>query len=322
MAARDPVERLSKEGLVLKRALDAPRGVVFKAWTDAKQLAQWWGPHGFTNPVCELDLRPGGALRIDMRAPDGTVYPMTGVFQEIAEPERLVFTSAALDPARKPLFEVLNTVTFAEKRGKTTVTVHARVVRRLTTRAASYLEGMEEGWTQTLERLEAHVAKAGKAGTGPSPAGEGSDREIVLTRVLDAPRKLVFAAWGDPVHIGNWLGPRGFTTTVREMNFRPGGVWRYVMHGPDGTDYDNKVEYLEIVPPERIVYDHGSDVADDPARFRVTATFADLGGKTRLTLRSVFPSKAHRDGAVEFGAVAGGEQTLERLGEHLAKKNR
>ena len=136
---------------------DAPRELVFKAWTDPERLKRWWGPKNFTNPVCEIDLRPGGAIRIHMRGPDGTVYPMTGVFQEIVEPERLVFTSAALDQEGNPPFEVLNTVTFAEQGGKATQTLQARVVKR-TAKAAPYLAGMEAGWTQTLERLEAYVA--------------------------------------------------------------------------------------------------------------------------------------------------------------------
>jgi uncharacterized protein YndB with AHSA1/START domain len=145
--------------VVFTRILNAPRDLVFQAWTDPTHLAQWWGPHGFTNPVCELDVRPGGAIRVHMRGPDGTVYPMTGVYQEIVEPERLVFTSAALDEEGKPLFEVRNTVTFAEQGGKTTLTLQARVVKS-TAEAAPYLEGMEVGWTQTLERLEAHMTKA------------------------------------------------------------------------------------------------------------------------------------------------------------------
>ena len=88
--------------LTLTRTLNAPRSLVFKAWTDPKQLAQWWGPKGFTNPVCELDLRVNGEIRIDMRAPDGKVYPMAGAYREIVEPERLVFTAAALDATGKP----------------------------------------------------------------------------------------------------------------------------------------------------------------------------------------------------------------------------
>ncbi len=152
---KDTVKSRERE-LVITRVFDAPRERVFDAWIDPEQLAQWWGPNGFTNPVCEIDVRPGGALRIDMRAPDGTVYPMTGAFREIARPKRLIFTSAALDRAGKPLFEVLNTVTFAERGGKTTLTVRARV-SKATAEAAPYLEGMDEGWSQSLDRLGAHV---------------------------------------------------------------------------------------------------------------------------------------------------------------------
>lgn len=144
--------------LTLTRICGAPRALVFKAWTDPTQLAQWWGPHGFTNPVCEIDARPAGAIRIHMRGPDGTVYPMTGVFREIVESERLVFTSCALDREGNPLFEVLTTVTFAEQGSRMTLTMSARVLN-LTAAAAPYVEGMEEGWTQSLERLAAHVAK-------------------------------------------------------------------------------------------------------------------------------------------------------------------
>ncbi len=145
--------------LVLTRVFDAPRKLVFKAWIDPKHLAQWWGPHGFTNPVCELDLRPGGALLIHMRGPDGAVYPMKGVFHEIVEPERLVFTSAVDDEDGNTRLEVLNTVTFSESGGKTTLNLQARVVKA-TSEAAPMLKGMEEGWKQSLERLAEYVARA------------------------------------------------------------------------------------------------------------------------------------------------------------------
>jgi len=145
--------------LVLTRVFDAPRELVFKAWTDPKQVAQWWGPRGFTNPVCDLDVRPGGAIRIHMRGPDGTVYPMTGVYNEVVEPERLVFTSAALDADGNPMFEVLTTVTFAEQSGKTKQILRARVIKS-TAEAAPYIKGMEAGWTQSLERLAESLVKA------------------------------------------------------------------------------------------------------------------------------------------------------------------
>ena len=133
---------------------------MFKAWTDPKHLAKWWGPRGFTNPVCELEARPGGVIRIDMHGPDGVVYPMKGVGHEIVEPERLVFTSCAHeDKEGNPGIEVLNTVTFVEQDGKTKLTLQAVVVRAAP-EAARALEGMEAGWTQSVERLEASLANA------------------------------------------------------------------------------------------------------------------------------------------------------------------
>jgi uncharacterized protein YndB with AHSA1/START domain len=150
-----------EQELVLTRVFDAPRELVFKVWTDPKHVAQWWGPRGFTNPVCELDLRPGGAILIHMRGPDGIVYPMTGTYQEIVRPERLVFTSAALDSNGNPMFEVLTTVTFAVESGKTKQILRARVIKK-TAQAAPYLAGMEAGWTQSLERLAAYVSTESK----------------------------------------------------------------------------------------------------------------------------------------------------------------
>jgi len=122
--------------LVFSRIFDAPRALMWTAWTDPAHVARWWGPNGVTNPVCALDLRPGGAIRVDMRGADGSVSSMAGVFHDIVEPERLVFTTNA----------------FAEHDGKTTVTLHAVIVTSSPTVAAS-VAGMEEGWTQSLDRL-------------------------------------------------------------------------------------------------------------------------------------------------------------------------
>jgi uncharacterized protein YndB with AHSA1/START domain len=145
--------------LTLTRVFDAPRSLVFRMWTESKHMAQWWGPHGFTNPVCEIDARPGGAIRIHMRGPDGVVYPMVGTFREFVEPERLVFTAVAQDQAGTPLLEALTTVTFEQQGGKTKITVQAKAVG-LAPVAPQMLAGMEAGWTQSLERLEALVANS------------------------------------------------------------------------------------------------------------------------------------------------------------------
>ncbi len=145
--------------LTITRILDAPRALVFKAWTEAEHLAQWWGPKGFTNPVCEIDLRPGGALRIVMRAPDGAEYPMKGIFREIVPPERLVFTNIAVDAAGNSLLEGLTTVTFAEHGAKTKLTLQTRAVA-LVAQAERMVGGMEAGWTQSIDRLTVYVARA------------------------------------------------------------------------------------------------------------------------------------------------------------------
>jgi uncharacterized protein YndB with AHSA1/START domain len=165
MAAATSAVQPNERTVVITRVFDAPRELVWQAWTDPGHMAQWWGPHGFTNPVCELDVRPGGALRIVMRAPDGTEYPMRGVFREVVKPERLVFTAVAEDERGNALLEALTTVTFAEDAHKTKLTVHARAVG-LAPVAARMLEGMQAGWTQSLEKLEAHVTAAGGQAAG------------------------------------------------------------------------------------------------------------------------------------------------------------
>ena len=149
------------------------------------------------------------------------------------------------------------------------------------------------------------------------------DREILLTRVFDAPRDLVFKVWTDPEHVARWWGPRGFTNTIHEMDVRPGGVWRFTMHGPGGVDYLNKIVFIEVARPERLVYDHGGGEEGDSDRFHATITFAEEGGKTRVTMRTLFASAAERDRVVkEVRAIEGGNQTLDRLGEYLAKLSR
>jgi uncharacterized protein YndB with AHSA1/START domain len=148
---------------------------------------------------------------------------------------------------------------------------------------------------------------------------KSGDREIVITRVLEAPRELVWQDWTDPKQVPQWWGPRGFTTTTHKMEVKPGGVWRFVMHGPDGRDYQNKITYLEVVRPERLVYKHGGEEDLEPVQFQTTVTFEEFGGQTKVTLQMVFPSAEERDRVVkEYGAIEGGQQTLARLSEHLA----
>lgn len=155
------------------------------------------------------------------------------------------------------------------------------------------------------------------AQAAPDNASATADREIILTREFNAPRDLVFQAWTDPAHLPHWFGPNGFSLTIYEIDVRPGGMWRYMMHGPDGTDYPNRMVYQEVVRPERLVYLHGEDVDDDPNAFHVTVRFDEEGGRTRVTSRMVFNTVAQREEAAGFGAIELGQQTMERLAAHL-----
>ncbi|MDC0673593.1 SRPBCC domain-containing protein [Nannocystis radixulma] len=145
-----------------------------------------------------------------------------------------------------------------------------------------------------------------------------ADRELVITRVFSAPRELVWKVWTDPAHVVRWWGPRGHSTTIREHDVRPGGVWRYVMHGPNGVDYDNRIRYTEVVAPERLVYHHDADRDDDDDQsFHVTVTFQIRGEQTEVVMRTLFRSAAVRDRMAQF-ASAGAASTFDRLGELLA----
>jgi uncharacterized protein YndB with AHSA1/START domain len=145
-------------------------------------------------------------------------------------------------------------------------------------------------------------------------------RSIIGTRVFDAPRDLVFSAWTNPMHLAQWWGPNGFTTTTHSFEFRAGGVWRFVMHGPDGRDYQNRITFDEIMPPERIVYRHSGGDDVEPVQFTQTVTFEDLGnGQTRMTWHGKFPSAEERAHVIrEYGADKGLVQTMARLADYAA----
>jgi uncharacterized protein YndB with AHSA1/START domain len=141
-----------------------------------------------------------------------------------------------------------------------------------------------------------------------------SDREIVSTRDFRAPRELVFKAFSDPTWLVHWWGPKGFTNTFQMFDMRPGGFWRFVMHGPDGVDYENESVFVEIVKPERIVFRHLRPVHE----FQMTVTFVEQDGKTRLTWRMLFPSAAECDRAKMY-VVDANEQNFDRLEAQLLK---
>ena len=169
---------------VITRTFDAPRDLVYRAWTEPKHMAQWWGPHHFTNPICEMDVRPGGRWRIVMRDPAGNEHPAKGEYREVVPPERLVWTidhselsdewHALVNPSHRkgdprPAIEVVNTVTFDDVGGKTQLTIRLQF-ESAQARAALVKLGMSEGWSQSLERLTNELALFTKKGTTCSPS--------------------------------------------------------------------------------------------------------------------------------------------------------
>ncbi|MEU8223292.1 SRPBCC family protein [Kribbella sp. NPDC048915] len=150
-----------------------------------------------------------------------------------------------------------------------------------------------------------------------SEVGVTADREVAVSRIVDAPRELVFEVFTDVRHLSQWWGPEGFSTTTRSFEFGVGGVWDFTMHGPDGTDYSEWIRWTAITPPERIELLHGES-ADDPNAFESVLTFEPEGTATRVELRTVFPTRELRDQAVEqYHAVEGGRQTLAKLATYV-----
>jgi len=290
---------------VITRVFDAQRDIVYAAWTEPRHMAHWWGPREFTTPACEMDVRPGGAYRVVMRGADGVEYPITGIYREVVKSERLVMT---MDCSGHP-------AAWHDLNGKTRLTVHVRF-GSIAIRDAMLKMGMHAGWSQSLERLAelTQPTITPPMNTQENPAST-ADREIVTTRVFNASRDLVWQAWTDPKHLVQWWGPDGFTTTMQVMDVRPGGEWRFIMHGPDGRNYQNDSVYVEVEKPSRLVYDHVAP------KFRATATFEEQGEGTRVTLRMVFESvDVYQTVVKQYGAVEGAQQTFQRLADHLARK--
>ena len=146
-----------------------------------------------------------------------------------------------------------------------------------------------------------------------------AEREIVISREIDAPRERVWEAFTDPEQLIQWWGPEGFTNTFNSIDIKEGGVWDFDMHGPDGVDYPNKIVYEELIKPSKISYTHSGLDKEDFVEFQTTFTFEEVDGKTNLTLRLVFATAAEKEKQVKFGAVEGGNSTLKKLADFLAK---
>jgi uncharacterized protein YndB with AHSA1/START domain len=255
--AKGPEDLIGRE-FIITREFAAPRELVFQAWTDPKHLAQWWGPRGFTNPVCEWDVRPGGKIYDVMRAPNGTDYPMGGEFREIAPPEKLVFTSGALDDKGVLLFEFLHTVTFAGRADKTTLTIKSRVLST-TAGADKYIGGFEAGMTQSLEKLAEHL----------------SGNALVVERVFDAPIARVWKALTVPEEMARW------SFDIKKFEPKVGFEFQMIVEH-EGVVYDHRCRVTAAIPEKKLAYTwrYEGHEGDSLVTFEL---FAE-GARTRLKL--------------------------------------
>lgn len=298
--------------IVITRVFDAPRELAWLAMTDPSHVVQWWGPHGFTTTIQEMDVRPGGVWTHVMHGPDGIDYPNHSVFQEVVYPERIVFAHGGARPGG-PEAAFVATWTFEAVEGKTRVTMRMVFPSAAQRDIVVKEYGAIEGGKQTFERLGEHLPKMGFTA-----------RQIVIERIVDAPRALVFQCWTDPKHMVHWWAPHGFTNPVCELDPRVGGAWRIVMRGPDGTEYPCHGVYQEMVPNERLVFTNN---ATDAAGKMVldgltTVTFADANGKTRMTVRSRAIAVVEYAAKYLEGMEIGWTQSLERLDAEVASASR
>ncbi len=311
MAAKsESREAIEARSIIFVRTLDAPCALVFSAFSSPVHLGQWWGPNGFTTTTQAFEFRPGGVWRFVMHGPDGRDYQNRIIFDEIVAPERLVFRHGGGDDVEPVEFSV--TIAFADEGGKTRLTWHMlfpsvaerdRVVREY---------GAEEGLKQTIGRLAEHMTRIAAVAKGVP--------DLVITRVYDAPRELVFSLWTNPKHLAEWWGPRGFTACVRELDARPGGTMHIEMCAPDGRVYPMSGKFEELVAPERLVFISGAlDEKGKPLfQIRNTVLFENASGKTRLTLRATVLMQTDAAAPYLAGMNEGWSQTLDRLAERIA----
>jgi uncharacterized protein YndB with AHSA1/START domain len=308
----------SDRELVATRVFDAPRALVFKAWTDPGRIGRWWGPRGFTTTSYAMDVRPGGVWRFCMHGPDGVDYQNKITYTEVVEPERIAYEHGGDKDCEPVNFEVI--VTFEEHGdGKTKLTMRMIFPSPAARDFTVEKYGADEGLHQTLDRLGEYAEELAGPGRSGLSVTLPTDREIVLSRTFDAPRRLVFEAISRPEHVSRWWGPHGSSLTSCEMDMRPGGSWRFVLRGPDGQEHPFKGEYLEVVPPERVVSTFIYDVEGIREHETVeTLTLDEKDGRTTLTVTVLHRTKESRDGQLGSGMEVGAGQSYDRLAALLA----
>jgi uncharacterized protein YndB with AHSA1/START domain len=288
----------TSESLIVERTYEAPIAAVWNALTDVEQMRRWYFDLKDFKPQVGFEF----AFVVEH---EGNVYDHRCRVTEVVPQKKISYTWRYHGQEGDSL------VTFElfPDGAKTKVKLTHTGLESFPKAPSFARQNFERGWNSLVgDSLKDFV--------------ENADREIFLSREFDAPRELVWEAMTNPKHVVHWWGPRGFTTTEGTMDFRVGGVWQHVMRGPDGVNYPNEKVFKEIVPMEKIVFTQGGRRENGPCVDAIaTWTFDKIAErKTRVSIRMVFPSAPERDRVVkEFGAIEGGKQTLERLGEYLAR---
>jgi uncharacterized protein YndB with AHSA1/START domain len=307
---------LVEGGFLISRLVDAPREKVWKCWTEPERLAAWFGPKGFETLAARLDFRPGGDYHYGIR---GNGVEMWGkwTFREIDAPGRLVFLSAFSDKdgglGRHPLAptwpaQMMTTVLFADFGARTLITIQWSPYAAGEAERRTFAEGMasmNQGWSGTFERLDAYLKEA---------------PDLVLTRLIDAPRERVWKAWTEPAQFAQWWGPRMFTCPACEIDVRPGGRIKLQMQGPEGSPYSAPMpmggEFLEVVAPERIVFT-ALAFPDGNGGWKLdnhnTVVLRDRNGKTELTLSVIVRKFSPEIAQALAGMQDGWSQSLDKL---------
>lgn len=303
--------------LTVTRVLDAPRELVFKAFTAPEHLDRWWGPKDFTSTTHHMDFRPGGVWRYVMRGPDGHAYQNRIVFQEIVPPERIVYLhdDGGEEHIEKACFHHhLQLTEEAGQPGRTRVTLRMRFPTRAELERIANQYGAVEGALGHLACLaEMVTAQSGGKLEALTLARVGAE-QLILRRTFAAPRQRVFVAMTQVEHLRQWWGPRALTNIECSADFRPGGSWRIVLRSPDGTVHPFCGEYLEIAAPQRVVQTFKYDVEGFRDQVSTeTMTLEEVAGRTVLTVVSV-----GGDCAQSKEMEAGAAECYDRLEELLA----
>lgn len=309
----------SDREIVITRVFNAPRHLVYEACTRPELLKRWlFGPPGWSLDVCDLDLRPGGGLRMEWRGSDGAEMGLSGVYHEVVPPQRIVHTELFDEDWTGG--ETLVTWALTEEQGRTTLAMTV-LYSSGEARDGALQTPMAEGMGMGYDRLEEVLESLHRDVLRPS------GRELVIQRLFDASRELVFRAWTQPELLMRWWGPRAFTTPFCKLDLRVGGGFHLCMRSADNQDMWVTGVYRDLVAPERIVCTDSFADADGnvvpasrygmpediPLEMLLTITFEDYQGKTKMTLRHAgLPSSLHQD------ASGGWNESLDKLAEQLA----